>query len=82
MLFRAARLHRQNLILRESVGLEGYWGKERKMATPDVFDKALLKLCEKAVVKDKREAEHGTAGGCATRLIAGINTFEHIQNAF
>lgn len=40
--------------LRESVGLEGYWGS-RVGGEPDEFDAALQKICWDEINKDKRE---------------------------
>lgn len=79
VLLRAARLHRENLRLRESIGLEGYWGTARKHAEPDAFDTALLNLCEGKVHSDKREAKHAAGLGCLANHITGITTFANYR---
>ena len=51
----SGRMMRIHLLLRESVGLEGYWGRDEKRPyDPDAFDKALQAVVHKNNEKDER----------------------------
>jgi hypothetical protein len=64
-----------HLILRESVGLEGYWGLKPGTYEPDEFDLALQKIIEAEVKKDSRDKErkrlHRMGISITDRLVGG-----------
>ena len=53
-LYYSGRMMRVHTILRQSVGLEGAWGRNEKTGEPDEFDTALRKQVDEALKNDKR----------------------------